>query len=139
VKPPTVKTAVKCKYHIEGFVYKMEARLRCYCVSSVATVRFYGLFIKSVYFVQRRIADRRTDLTKLIIALAIAPANAAKESEFSLSSKRLSASQKCGLTLRIFAALFVVDGFIKRNPVTLHTGTVRLDNGTAHRNRATGQ
>jgi hypothetical protein len=101
----------------------MKARLRCYGVSSVVTVHFYALFIKSVYYVQRRIADRRTDL-KLIFALEIAAANAAKESEFSLSFKRLSASQKCGLTLRNFAALFVVDGLIKRNPVIVHTGTV---------------
>jgi len=104
VKPPTVKT-VKCKYHIEGFVYKMKALLRFDGVSSVVTVHFYGLFIKSIYFAQRRIADRRTDMTKLIIAFAIALANAAKTSEFCLSSKRLSASQKLRLTLRNFVAL----------------------------------
>jgi hypothetical protein len=63
-------------------------------------------------------------MTKLIIAFAIAPANAAERSEFSLSSKRLSASQKLRLVLRNFAALFVADGRITRNPVILHTGTV---------------
>jgi hypothetical protein len=63
-------------------------------------------------------------MTKLIIAFAIALANAAKRSEFCLSSKRLSASQKLRLALRNFAALFVVDDLIKRNPVTLHTETV---------------
>lgn len=63
-------------------------------------------------------------MMKLIIAFAISPANAAKKSEFSLSSKRLSASQKLRLTLRNFAALFVVDDPIKKNHVTLHTGTV---------------
>jgi len=119
---PTVKT-VKCKY-IEGFVRKMKALLCCRGVSSVVTVHFSGLFIKSIYFVQRRIADRRTDMTKLIIAFATALANAAKRSEFCLSSKLLSDSQKLRLTLRNFAALFVVYDLIKRNPVTLHTGTV---------------
>jgi hypothetical protein len=63
-------------------------------------------------------------MTTLIIAFAIAPANAAKKSEYSFSSKRLSASQKLRLTLRNFAALFVVNDLIKRIPVILHSGTV---------------
>lgn len=103
----------------------MKAHLRCHGLSSVVTVHFYGLFIKSICFVQRRIADRRTGMTKLIIAFAIATANAAKKSEFCLSCKRLSAYQKLRLTLRNFAALSVVDELIKRNPVTvtLHSVT----------------
>ena len=104
MKPPTAKT-VKCKCHIEGCVYRMKAHLHCRGVSSVVIAHFCGLFIKSVYFVQRRIADRRRDMAKLIIAFAIAPSKAAKKSEFSLSPKRLSASQKLPLTLRHFAAL----------------------------------
>jgi hypothetical protein len=56
--------------------------VRCYGVSAVVSVHFYGLCIKSIYFAQRQIADRRTDMTKLIIAFAIAPANAAKKREF---------------------------------------------------------
>ena len=102
----------------------MKAHLRCQGVSSVVTVTFYELSIKSVYFVQRRIADRRTDMTKLIVAFAIAPTNAAKNREFSSSSNRLSASEKLRLTLRNFAALVVVDDLMKRKPVILHTGTV---------------
>jgi hypothetical protein len=57
-------------------------------------------------------------MTKLIVAFAIVPAKAAKKSEFSLSSKLLSASQKFRLTVRNFAALFVVDDLIKINRVT---------------------